>query len=183
MASEIFSAFHEHMISVFNECCPEIKQQFKINQCNTNCPTPEIKTNSNIVEVLRIMATTLKTSEAQNMYRKYKLELQSQAQLEQRLRNSQQIWASDNTQKTTWNIYNNNELHHNKKNRTEIGITADQFSDYLVSLNNTITSEDHDLNKGMRLIGNGNSCFMKPTDSNEIRDILKTLKNKRTLDI
>lgn len=191
--NDAFKSFHEDLCLFFNLCFPEKRVKINANYSRPKWISKGIKKSTTVKRELRSLYYRNKTPENRSTFRKYTKLLRKCINKSQKIHNNTIIKTSSNKCRATWNIIKNKAdvvKSHDEIETIQVDdICINDPSDIATAFNNfflNLTTEPNDISIENKFNLNNSlshSLFLMPCLEQEIVNIIKTLKNTKSVGI
>lgn len=184
-----YTEFHHLFLGLFNTCFP--LEKIKINLNKNNIPqvySEELGKMKNVLDALGTIAVVSKDPEAYSVYYQYKNDYKKKLISEKRKNNEERILKSDNIQKTTWTIIKEETGNQKIDHLMETELRPEEFKIYLSSLTENLLKDmpksDNSYTTYLHTTRTDymKSCYLEQTSPQEIKEIIRNLKEKKSED-
>ncbi|KAL0868710.1 hypothetical protein ABMA27_008153 [Loxostege sticticalis] len=188
---EAFKSFYDLFCMFYDLCFPVIKVKINNRPRKLKWITKGLRISSKYKRQLYLTYRLLKTNKPTNKlnFHKYSKVLRKCIHTAQKIHNHKTILNSKNKGRATWNAISStvsDRMHSDEINMITINnsthsdpqVICNSFNDYFI---NDTTKQTPKLNNTHKKIeNNSRTIFLKPTDENEINNIIMSFKNSKS---
>lgn len=188
-AQEAFSDFHYQLKAMFDDIFPVTVKQIQINAKKLNWYTEELKEMKNKLDALNTIYEVRRDDKSLNAYKKYKKQYIEKINDTKRISNAKHIEGASNKTKAIWDVIKAETKTEKINKENESLLTADELNQFFQNVGQNAIEQLGNVERppGQLLkeckINNEKSIFIEEVTPEEIRDVIKNIKNKKTEDI